>query len=197
MIILGLTGSIGMGKSTTAAMLREEGIPVYDSDAAVHELYAKGGKAVEPVGAAFPGAVRDGAIDRALLGELVLGDNAALKKLESIVHPLVRETQAAFVRKHHAAGAAAVVLDIPLLFESRADQIVDAVIVVTAPAAEQRRRLLARPGMTEEKLAQILARQVPDAQKREKADFVINTEFGLEDARNQVRAVLAVLREAA
>ncbi|HWA22640.1 MAG TPA: dephospho-CoA kinase [Caulobacterales bacterium] len=197
MIILGLTGSIGMGKSTTAAMLREEGIPVYDSDAAVHELYAKGGKAVEPVGAAFPGAVRDGAIDRALLGKLALGDNAALKKLESIVHPLVRETQAAFVRKHHAAGAPAVVLDIPLLFESRADQIVDAVIVVTAPPAVQRRRLLARPGMTEEKLAHILARQIPDAEKREKADFLINTEFGLEDARNQVRAVLAVLREAA
>jgi dephospho-CoA kinase len=186
-----------MGKSTTAAMLREEGIPVYDSDAAVHELYAKGGKAVEPVGAAFPGAVRDGAIDRALLGKLALGDNAALKKLESIVHPLVRETQAAFVRKHHAAGVPAVVLDIPLLFESRADQIVDAVIVVTAPQAVQRRRLLARPGMTEEKLAHILARQIPDAEKREKADFLINTEFGLEDARNQVRAVLAVLREAA
>jgi dephospho-CoA kinase len=196
-IILGLTGSIGMGKSTTAAMLREEGIPVYDSDAAVHELYATGGKAVEPVGAAFPGAVRDGAIDRARLGELVLGDHAALRKLESIVHPLVRETQAAFVRKHHAAGAAAVVLDIPLLFESRADQIVDAVIVVTAPPAVQRRRLLARPGMTEAKLAHILARQVPDAEKREKADFLINTEFGLEDVRNQVRAVLAVLREAA
>jgi dephospho-CoA kinase len=196
-IILGLTGSIGMGKSTTAAMLRDEGVPVYDSDAAVHELYAKGGKAVGPVGAAFPAAVRDGAIDRAVLGNLVLGDPEALKKLESIVHPLVRETQATFVRKHHAAGAPAVVLDIPLLFETGADQIVDAVIVVTAPAAMQRQRILARPGMTEEKLDQVLARQMPDAEKREKADFVINTEFGLEDARDQVRAVLAVLREAA
>jgi dephospho-CoA kinase len=141
--------------------------------------------------------LHDGAIDRAALGELVLGDSEALKKLESIVHPLVRETQAAFVRKHHSAGAPAVVLDIPLLFESGADQIVDAVIVVTAPAEVQRQRILARPGMTEEKFAQILARQMPDAEKREKADFVINTEFGLEDARDQVRAVLAVLREAA
>ena len=197
MIILGLTGSIGMGKSTTANLLREEGIAVYDADASVHQLYAKGGKAVGPVGAAFPAALKDGAIDRARLGELVLGDETALKKLEAIVHPLVRETQAAFVRKHHAAGAPVVVLDIPLLFESGGDQIVDAVIVVTAPAEVQRARILARPGMDEQKLNQILARQTPDPEKREKADFLINTEFGLEDARNQVRAVLAALREAA
>ncbi len=197
MIILGLTGSIGMGKSTTANLLREEGIPVYDADAAVHELYATRGKAVAPVSAAFPAALKDGAIDRGKLGELVLGDDAALNKLEAIVHPLVRETQAAFVRKHHSAGAPVVVLDIPLLFESGGDLIVDAVIVVTAPAAVQRARILARPGMDAEKLNQILARQTPDAEKRERADFLINTEFGLEDARNQIRAVLAALREAA
>lgn len=197
MIILGLTGSMAMGKSTTAQMLRDEGIPVYDADAAVHELYAEGGKAVPPVAEAFPGALVDGAIDRARLGELVLGNDEALKKLEAIVHPLVRETQAAFVRRHHGAGAPIVVLDIPLLYEGGSDKIVDAVMVVTAPAAVQRQRILARPGMTEEKLRQILARQMPDAEKRDRADFLINTEFGLEDARNQVRAALAVLREAA
>ena len=197
MIILGLTGSVGMGKSTTAKLLEEEGVPVFDSDATVHALYAKGGAAVAPVGAAFSGAVRDGAIDREALGAIVMGDAAKMKKLESLVHPLVREAQTAFVRKHHAAGAPVVVLDIPLLYENGVDKLVDAVMVVTADAATQRQRVLARPGMDEKKLAQILARQLPDAEKRERADFLVNTGYGIEDARAQVRAALEVVREAA
>jgi dephospho-CoA kinase len=196
-IILGLTGSIGMGKSTTARLIAEEGAPVYDSDAAVHALYAKGGGAVEAVGREFPGALKDGAIDRAALSHAVLGDDAAMMRLEAIVHPLVRAEQAKFLRQHHAAGAPLVVLDIPLLFETAADKLVDAVIVVTAPAEVQRQRALARKGMDERKLAHIVSKQMPDAEKRERADFLINTGFGLEDARAQIRAVLEVVREAA
>jgi dephospho-CoA kinase len=196
-IILGLTGSIGMGKTTTAGILREEGIPVYDADAAVHALYAPGGAGVGPVGKAFPGALRNGGIDRAALGALVLGDPAAMQKLENIVHPLVREAQVKFLREHHAAGAPIAVLDIPLLYENGLDKLVDAVLVVSAPADVQRTRALARPGMTEEKFSQIVAKQMPDAKKRELADFLINTAFGVEDARAQVRGVLEVVREAA
>jgi dephospho-CoA kinase len=196
-IILGLTGSIGMGKSTTARLLAEEGAPVYDSDAAVHALYVKGGAAVEAVAKEFPAALRDGAIDRAALGPAVLGEPGAMKRLEAIVHPLVRAEQAKFLRQHHAAGAPLVVLDIPLLFETEADKLVDAVIVVTAPADVQRERALAREGMDERKFAHILAKQMPDAEKRERADFLVNTGLGLEEARAQIRAVLEVVREAA
>jgi dephospho-CoA kinase len=195
MIVLGLTGSIGMGKSATAAMFAEEGAPVYDADAAVHELYARGGGAVAPVEAAFPGVARDGAIDRAALSARVLNDSAALKRLEAIVHPLARQAQAGFLRRCLESGARIVVLDIPLLFETGADQFMDAIVVVTAPAAMQRARVLARAGMTEEKLGQILAKQTPDADKRARADFVINTGLGFDEARRQVRDVLATLRE--
>lgn len=195
MIILGLTGSIGMGKSTTAQLFAEEGAPVYDADAAVHALYEPGGAAVEPVGAAFPGVVRDGAIDREALGKAVLNNPAALQKLESIVHPLVREAQAHFLRTHLEKKADLVVLDVPLLFETGADKFMDAIVVVSAPADVQRARVLARPGMTPEKFEAILAKQRPDADKRAKADFIVNTGLGMDEARVQVRAILNVIRE--
>ncbi|MGE3866321.1 MAG: dephospho-CoA kinase [Hyphomonadaceae bacterium] len=197
MIVLGLTGSIGMGKSATAKMIAEEGVPVYDADAAVHALYAQGGEAVAPVGEAFPGAVRDGAVDREALRALALGDAEKMRRLEAIVHPLVQEAQRDFLRRAHAAGAPLVVLDIPLLFENGSDKLLDGVIVVTAPAAVQRARVLARPGMDEAAFAHILARQIPDAEKRERADFLVNTAHGLEDARAQIRAILDVVREPA
>ncbi len=197
MIILGLTGSIGMGKSTTAALFAEEGVPVYDADAAVHALYAVGGAAVAPVGEAFPGVVENGAINRDKLSAMVLGKPDEIRKLERIVHPLVREAQTDFLKKHLGAGAKIVVLDIPLLLEGGGKRYSDAVVVVSAPADVQRERVLARPGMTEEKLNQILAKQMPDAEKRKHADFIINTQFGVEDARMQVRAVLEALRDAA
>lgn len=197
MILLGLTGSIGMGKSATAQMFREAGAPVYDADAAVHALYAKGGAAVPRIAEAFPSAVKDGAVDRAALSGLVLNDPEALKGLESIVHPLVRAAQIAFLQQHRDAGAPLVVLDIPLLFEGGGERFLDAVAVVTAPAAVQRARVLARPGMSEEKLDAILAKQMPDAEKRRRADFIINTGLGFEEARAQVRAVLDALGEPA
>lgn len=197
MIILGLTGSIGMGKSATAQMFRDEGVPVYDADAAVHELYAKGGAAVGPVGEAFPQAVRDGAIDRAALSGLVIGKPDEIRKLEMIVHPLVGQAQRKFLDEARAAGAPLVVLDIPLLFEGQGHRMVDAIAVVSAPAEMQRARVLARPGMTPEKFEEILKKQVPDAEKRARADFVINTANGFDDARQQVRAVLDAIREPA
>ncbi|MBI1252050.1 MAG: dephospho-CoA kinase [Alphaproteobacteria bacterium] len=197
MKILGLTGSIGMGKSTTAQMFREAGVPVYDADAAVHALYAPGGAAVAPIEAAFPGVARDGAIDRDALSKRVVGDADALKRLELIVHPLVRAQQMQFLQDQRDAGAEIVVLDIPLLLEGGGERFVDAVVVVSAPEDMQRERVLARPGMGEEKLAAILAKQMPDAEKRRRADFIINTGLGLEEARAQVRAVLDALREAA
>jgi dephospho-CoA kinase len=195
MIILGLTGSVGMGKSTTAAMFAAEGVPVYDADAAVHALYAPGGAAVEPVAAAFPGVLRDGGVDRVALRAAVGGDPARWKLLESVVHPLVGAAQMAFLQAAREQGADVVVLDIPLLFENGGDKRVDAVVVVSAPEDVQRARVLARPGMTEEAFQEILARQVPDAEKRRRADFVIDTGHGLEDARAQVRAVLDAVRE--
>lgn len=197
MIIIGLTGSIGMGKSTVAKMFAEEGAPTFDSDAAVHQLYAKGGAAVPAVGAEFPAAIRDGAVDRALLGPLVLNNPAALKRLEQIVHPFVRHAQVAFAEASRADGAEAVVFDIPLLLEGRSADLVDKIVVVSAPAEIQRARVLARPGMSEEKFEQILARQMPDAEKRARADFVIDTGVALEQTRAQVRAVMDALREAA
>lgn len=194
MITVGLTGSIGMGKSTTAAMFAAEGVPVYDADAEVHALYAKGGAAVEPLEAAFPGVVVDGAVDRTLLSQRVVGKPDALKKLEAIVHPLVGESRVGFFQDAVAKGADIVVLDIPLLFETGGEKRMDAVVVVSAPADLQRQRVLARPGMDEAKLDAILARQMADAEKRARAHFVIDTDQSLDHARAQVRDVLKRLR---
>lgn len=193
MIIVGLTGSIGMGKSTTSTMFQAEGVPVYDADAAVHALYAKGGAAVAPVEAAFPGVVVDGAIDRAKLSAHVVGNPEALKRLETIVHPLVGESRKVFFEAALEASAPLVILDIPLLFETGGERNVAAVIVVSAPEAIQRERVMARPDMTAEKLDAILARQLPDAEKRARADIVIDTSKGLDSAREQVRAAIAKL----
>lgn len=195
MIVVGLTGSIGMGKSTVAKMFAEEGAPSFDSDAAVHDLYARGGAGVAPVEAAFSGVARDGAIDRDALSARVVGDEAALRRLEAIVHPLVRRAQGEFIESNRAAGAKCVVLDIPLLFESGGAKLVGKVVVVSAPAELQRERVLARPGMTVEKFESILARQVPDAEKRARADFVIDTSGPFEATRAKVRAVLDALGE--
>lgn len=189
MRVLGLTGSIGMGKSTTAEMFRERGIPVFDSDAAVHRLYA--GALAGAIEAAFPGTTRDGTVDRALLRERVLGDKAAMARLEGLVHPAVRAETAAFLGRARMAGHRLAVLDIPLLFETGRDREVDAVVVVTADPDVQRQRVLARPGMTEETLAAILARQLPDADKRRRADHVIDTGLGLDHARGAVAAIIA------
>jgi dephospho-CoA kinase len=194
-IIVGLTGSIGMGKSTTSAMFQAEGVPVYDSDAAVHALYASGGAAVAPVDAAFPGVVVDGAIDRARLSAAVVGDPEALQKLEAIVHPLVGAHRIGFFEDAQAAGHDIVVLDVPLLYETGGDKKVHKVVVVSAPADVQRARVLARPEMTEAKFEAILARQTPDAEKRARADFVIDTGQGLDHAHQQVRRILAALRQ--
>jgi dephospho-CoA kinase len=196
-IVVGLTGSIGMGKSTTAAMFREAGVPVYDADAAVHDLYAKGGAAVAPVGEAFPGVVSDGAVDREALRQRVLGDPEALKRLNAIVHPLVGRDRVGFFQQAQAQGADMVVLDIPLLFETGGHANMDAVVVVTAPAELQRERVLARPGMTPQRLDAILAQQMADAEKRARAHFVVDTSRGLEAAREQVAEIIAVLRDPA
>lgn len=195
MIVIGLTGSIGMGKSTVAQMFAEEGAPAFNSDEAVHALYAPGGAAVAPVGAVFPGVVRDGAVDRTALSAALATDPSGFKKLEAIVHPLVRAAQLAFLDQHRAAGVRAAVLDIPLLFEGNAEENFDAVVVVSAPPAVQRARVLSRPGMSVEKFEQLLARQVPDAEKRARADFVIDTGGDFDATRAQVRAVLDALRE--
>jgi dephospho-CoA kinase len=175
MIVLGLTGGIGMGKSTATATFRRMGVPVFDADAAVHRLQARGGRGVAPVGAAFPGAVVDGRVDREALRRLVLGDPAALKRLERIIHPLVREEERRFLAHARRAGRRLVVLDVPLLLETGGDARVDRVVVVSAPAAVQRARVLGRPGMTEDRLAAIRARQMPDAEKRRRADHVVRT----------------------
>ena len=197
MKIVGLTGSIGMGKTTTARLFAEEGAAVYDADTAVHAIYQEGGAAVEPIAAAFPGSVRDGAVDRAALSAQVTGDPEKLRALEAIVHPLLAEGRAAFFRAAELAGAEVIVLDIPLLFETGGDHGMEAVVVASAPPEVQRERVLARPGMTEEKLAAILARQTPDAEKRARADFVIDTSSGVEAARGEVRRVLSTLRDPA
>ncbi|BCG91951.1 dephospho-CoA kinase [Mesorhizobium sp. 131-2-1] len=191
MIVLGLTGSIGMGKSTTAKMFADAGVPVHDSDETVHRLYA--GKAAPLVEATFPGTASSGVVDRAKLGARVLGDAAALKQLEAIVHPLVRADADAFLARQRAAGTPIAVLDIPLLFETGGRDRVDKVVVVTAPAEVQRARVLARPGMNEEKLAAILAKQVPDAEKRRQADFIVDTGQGFDAARAAVGAIIAEL----
>jgi dephospho-CoA kinase len=197
MINLGLTGSIGMGKSITVAMFRDAGIPVYDADAAVAEIYLKGGAAVAPLEAAFPGVTRDGAVDREALRQRVLGDDAAMAKLNSVVHPLLGKDRIEFYRKAEEVGADMVVLDIPLLFETGGERNMDAVVVVTAPEAMQRERVLARPGMTPERLDAILARQLHDSEKRARAHFVVDTSRGLEAAREQVAEIIAVMRDPA
>jgi len=193
MIILGLTGSIGMGKSATANLFREAAIPVYDADAAVHALYAAGGAAVEPIEAAFPGVVEGGAVDRAKLRTRVLDNPDAMKLLEGIVHPLAGEAQLHFRRKAHGEGAAFAVLDIPLLFETGGERRCDYTLLVTAPAQVQRERVLARPGMTPDDFEAILARQMPDSEKRARADFILSTAHGFDFARDHVRAIVALM----
>lgn len=188
MVVLGLTGSLGMGKSTTAGFFAEAGAPVHDADAAVHRLYA--GEAAALIEAAFPGTTGAAGVDRHKLGERVLGDPEAMRRLEAIVHPLVRREERQFLDAAEAAGAAVAVLDIPLLFETGAERRVDAVVVVTAPPQVQRARAFERPGMTAEKFLSLVARQLPDAEKRRRADFVVDTAQGFDSARAQVRAIL-------
>jgi dephospho-CoA kinase len=188
MFVLGLTGSVGMGKTTTARFFAEAGVPVHDADAVVHRLYE--GAAVAAIEAAFPGTVSHGKVDRSKLAARVLGDRAALKRLEDIVHPLVQEAEQRLLEEAEANGEKIAVLDIPLLFETGGDARVDAVVVVSAPTEVQRARVLERPGMTMEKLDSILAKQMPDAEKRRRADFVVDTSCGFEVARAQVRAIL-------
>jgi dephospho-CoA kinase len=191
MFILGLTGSVGMGKSATARLFSEQDVPVHDADAVVHRLYE--GEAVAAIERAFQGTTAHGRVDRGKLAARVLGDPAALAQLEAIVHPLVRAAEDALVHEARARDEKLVVLDIPLLFETGGEKRVDAVVVVSAPAATQRARVLARPGMTIEKLEAILAKQIPDAEKRRRADFVVDTSQGIEAAREQVRAILQAI----
>jgi len=192
-VVLGLTGSIGMGKSETARMFRDEGIPVFDADAVVHSLMAPGGAAVGAVGKAFPGVVRNGMVDRAALGARVFDDRAALDRLEGILHPLVRANEGEFRASAARAGKPLVVLDVPLLFETGGEGRCHKVAVVSAPAAVQRSRVLERPGMTKDRLRAILAQQMPDAAKRRRADFIIDTSRGRGNARHQVRRIIRIL----
>jgi dephospho-CoA kinase len=187
-IVLGLTGSIGMGKSATARMFTEAGVPVHDADAAVHRLYRA--EAVPAIAARFPGTTSATGVDREALARLVLTDATALADLQAIIHPLVRTDADAFLERHRAAGCRLAVLDIPLLFETGGESRVDAVVVVSAPESVQRARVLARPGMTEEKFAAILAKQMPDAEKRRRAHFVVDTGRGFEAARAAVHGIL-------
>jgi dephospho-CoA kinase len=193
-IVLGLTGSIGMGKSTAAAALRRMGVPVHDADAAVHRLLARGGAAVPLVKAAFPGVVSKGTVDRAKLGARVFKDRAALKRLEAILHPMVRASARAFVARARRRRRPLVVLDIPLLFETGGGAMCDAVMLVSAPAFLQRQRVLKRPGMSTERFAAILAQQMPDREKRRRADFVIETGLSRRHGLRQIRAALKRLR---
>jgi dephospho-CoA kinase len=192
-IRLGLTGSIGMGKSTTTQMFADLGAVIWNADDAVHALYASGGAAVEPIGEAFPGVVVDGAVDRTRLAEALGRDDTAFRRLETIVHPLVAAGRLADLEAARAAGVKLAVLDIPLLFETGGDRAVDAVVVVTADETTQRERVLARPGMTAERFEAILSRQMPDAEKRRRADFVIDTGRGLDAARAQVAEIVGMV----
>lgn len=193
MRILGLTGSIGQGKSTAARMLRRRRLPVHDADATVHRLLARGGAAVAAIAAAFPGVVVDGSVDRAALGRQVFGDAAALRRLEAILHPLVRRAEAEFLRRQARRGARLVVLDIPLLFETGGQRRCDAVAVVVAPAFLQAARVLRRPGMSPAKLAAIRAQQWPDATKTKRADFVVPTGTGMAPALRRLMAAVKVV----
>lgn len=193
MIVLGLTGSIGMGKTTTAALFADEGALVWNADEAVHRLYARGGAAVGPVGEAFPGVVVDGAVDRLRLAAALGQDEAAFRRLEAIVHPLVLKGRLEDLAAAERRGVRLAVLDIPLLFETGGDAAVDAVVVVTADPEVQAARVLARPGMSRERFEAILARQTPDEEKRRRADFVVDTGLGLEPARAQVREIVGTV----
>lgn len=192
MIRIGLTGSIGMGKSTTAALFAEQGIPVNDADRVVHDLYR--GEAVAAIEAAFPGTSKDGIVDRAELARQLAQNPARFKELEAIIHPLVRQREHEFISEQKAAGRDLVLLDIPLLFETGAESRVDVIVVVSCDADLQRQRVLARPGMTEEKFDLILSRQMPDAEKRRRAHFVIDTGHGVEHARQQVIGIVDTIR---
>lgn len=196
MFILGLTGSIGMGKSTAAANFKRLGVPVHDSDAAVHAVMAKDGIAVPAIDQAFPGVVKDGEIDRQKLGAKVFGDAPALKKLEGILHPLVRDREKAFLARHCRLGTPAIVLDVPLLFETGGERRCDAVVVVSAPLREQKRRVLARPGMTIEKFENILKSQISDIIKRKRADFVVYTGLGRAHSLRSIREIVTLIRSA-
>jgi dephospho-CoA kinase len=188
MIVLGLTGSIGMGKSTTAKLFAEAGVPVYDADAAVHTLYE--GEAAPAIEAAFPGTTANGKVDRNRLSARVVHDPVAMKRLEEIVHPMVGAARQKFLQAAEQSGAPVAVIDVPLLFETGGEKRVDAVVVVTTTAEIQRERILARPNMTDEKLDAILARQMPDAEKRRRANFVVDTSHGLEPVRARIRDIL-------
>lgn len=188
MVVLGLTGSIGMGKSTTARFFAEAGVPVFDADAAVHRLYA--GEAAPAIEAAFPGTTGEHGVDRARLAQAVVGDPAALARLEGIIHPLVRREELRFIDEVGKAGARVAVLDIPLLFETGRERLVDAVVVVSAPPEVQRARVFERPGMTEEKFRALLSKQTPDEEKRRRADFVVDSSGSYDSARAQVHAIL-------
>lgn len=189
-VVIGLTGSIGMGKTNAAKTLERMGIPVHDADAAVHRLIGPGGRAVAAVGAAFPGVVRDGAVDRAALGKRVFNDKAALARLEAILHPMVRAEARAFLRRMARRRAPVAVLDIPLLFETGGDALCDATIVVSAPRRVQEARVLSRPGMTRARLEAIRASQMPDAEKRRRADYVVSTGLGKRDSLRRLRAAI-------
>jgi dephospho-CoA kinase len=189
--VLGLTGSIGMGKSTTATMFRDLGIPVHDADAEVHRLY--GCEAVPPVGQLYPDVIVNGRIDRARLSQHVIGSPERLKQLEALIHPLVRAAETSFLTRARQSKARLVVLDIPLLFETGSETRCDGVVVVTASEQIQRVRVLARPGMTEDKFNAIMGRQMPDAEKRARADFIVDTGQGIDVARTQVHAIVTVL----
>ncbi|HJO66883.1 MAG TPA: dephospho-CoA kinase [Sphingomonas sanguinis] len=193
MIVLGLTGSIGMGKSTVAQMFRDEGVPVFDADACVHRLQGPGGALVAAIESAFPGTTGPDGVNRAALGRAVLGDDSAMRRLESIVHPAVQAERMAFLTVH--ADAPLVVVDVPLLLETGGDKAVDKVLVVSAKPAVQEARVLARPGMTKEKFAAILARQLPDVEKRARADHVIATDIPLDETREKVRALITCMRD--
>lgn len=193
MILLGLTGSIGMGKSATSEMFREMGVRVYDADASVHALYAEGGAAVPVLEEVFPSVIVDGVVDRMKLRDVVIGNPDELKRLESLVHPLTRAAQIQFLEEAQAAGVPFIVLDVPLLFETGGDARCDYVAVVSASAETQRERVMAREGMTEAVFEDIRSKQVPDADKRAKADFVISTGFGFDFAREQVQAIVNLM----
>jgi dephospho-CoA kinase len=188
MVVLGLTGSIGMGKTTTARFFAEAGVPVFDADAAVHRLYA--GEAVAAIEAAFPDTTTEHGVDRGKLAQAVVGDPAALARLETIIHPLVRREELRFIDEANKAGARVAVLDIPLLFETGRDSLVDAVVVVSAPPEVQRARVFERPGMTDEKFRALLEKQMPDEEKRRRADFVVDSSGSYDSARAQVHAIL-------